>query len=199
MEFVVTRKDSELYHHGVKGMKWGVIKSKYKAARDRKRRIASDVKDAKTGNKITSKKGTVLTRKTHRIDDPNERKKRIDADIKEADDRVKFYGSKRAAKAAIADEAEYAKKVNRGEAAIKTLKFGGSGALASGTLMSLAGASATGALIGGAAPLIGVGLVSAAAAKKANDYINKHSRDQILYTEDSEYGHDIVVALKKHD
>lgn len=201
----MTKNDynNELYHHGVLGMKWGVIRSKYKANHDRKRELKKNLASAKTGNKISSKNGEVLSRKTYRKDDPLERKKRIDADIKEADDRVKFYGSKRAAKVAIKDEARYAKSVNRGKAATNTLLYGGPGALAGGTLGALATASFEGwwaaAAAGAAAPLLGVGLVSAAAAHKANNYINQHAKDQVLYTNESEYGHDIVVALKKHD
>lgn len=186
--------EQELYHYGRKGMKW--YQNIYTKVKDHNRKKQVLV-DAKTGNRITSKKGSVLTRKKFMGDDPIERKKRIDADIKEADDRVKFYGSKRAAKAAIKDEASYAKSVNRGKAFTNTLLYGGGGALAGGTLMSLAANTAAAAAVGGAAPLIGVGLVSAAAAKKANAYITKHANDQILYTEDSEYGHDIVVTMKK--
>lgn len=202
MEYrAVIKKNSneELQHYGVLGMKWGVIKSKYNESRNRKHRLVSDLDTARTGNRITSKNGSVLTRKKYAGDDPAERKKRIDADIKEADDRVKYYGSKRAAKAAIDDEARYAENVNRGKAAINTLVFGGSGALAGSTLMALAANSAAAAAIGGAAPLIGVGLVSAAAATKANNYIKKHAQDQVLYTEDSEYAHDVVVTFKKND
>ena len=206
----MTKNDynNELYHHGVLGMKWGVIRSRYRTNRDRKRELKKNLAFAKTGNKISSKNRDVLSRKTYKKDDPLVRKKRIDADIKEADDRIKFYGSKRAAKVAIKDEARYAKSVNRGKAVTNTLLYGGPGALAGGTLGALAATSLTngwldvaaaGAATGAAVPLLGVGLVSAAVARKANKYIDQHAKDQVLYTDDSEYGHDIVVALKKHD
>lgn len=198
-----------LEHFGVKGMKWGVrrtaaqlanhIRRGVEESSSRNRAAKEKVRDAKTGNRITSKNGSVMTRKTSHYDNPAERKKRIDADIKEADERVKFYGSKRAAKAAIKDEAGYAKAVNRGKAFTNTLLYGGVGGLAGSTLMAAAVNTGAAVAIGGAAPLFGVGLVSVAAAKKANSYINKHANDQILYTDDSEYGHDMVVTFKKHD
>lgn len=183
------RSCDELNHHGIKGMRWGIRRFQKKdgslTPAGKKRRLTD--------------MGTELSRKTSKRDDPNERKKRIDADIKEADDRVKFYGSKRAAKTAISEEARYAKNVNRGKAAINTLKFGGSGALAGGTLMALAANTAAAAAVGAAAPLLGVGIVSAAAATKANSFINRHSKEQLRYTDESEYGHDMVVTFKKTD
>ena len=193
--------EDELCHFGIKGMKWGVRHDKKKseaaAYKERKKILKADLNSAILGNKIQSKNGAILTRKQFKQDSPIERKKRIDADIKEADDRVKFYGSKRAAKAAINDEASFAKSVNRGKAAINTLLYGGGGGLAGSTLMALATNSAAAAAAGGAAPLLGVGLVSVAAAKRANAFIEKHKNDQMLYTDESEYGHDIVVTYKK--
>ena len=193
--------DDELYHYGVPGMQWGVIRSRLskgraeRRARNQKAKVETNY--ARTGNTIQKKNGEILSRKRSKYDDPAERKKRIDADIKEADDRVKYYGSKRAAKAAINDEAAYAKSVNRGKAAVNTFLYGGAGGLAGATLATLAVNTAAATVAGAAAPLLGVGLVSAAAAKKANSFIEKHKKDQILYTDESEYGHDIVVAIKK--
>ena len=34
-------------------------------------------------------------------------------------------------------------------------------------------------------------------AAAANRYINKHAKEQISYTDESEYGHDFVVTMKK--
>ena len=41
------------------------------------------------------------------------------------------------------------------------------------------------------------GAIIGAGAASANHYINKHANEQIVYTEESEYGHDLVVAMKK--
>lgn len=186
--YIITSK-GELKHWGIKGMRWGVRRYQnadgtLTAAGKRRSKYITDLDD----------------RKQSRRDDAAERKKKIDADIKEADERVKFYGSKRAAKAAIADEAKYARKQNRGKAFLDTLKWGGGGSLALGTLGFGAGILARNGvlpLLGLALPLPAVAAVSAAFASKANHFINKHARDQVIYTDESEYGHDIVVAMKK--
>lgn len=182
----ILTSDGELYHHGILGMKWGV------------RRYQN--KDGSMTSAGKKRYATSLTdRKISRDDDPNERKKRIDADIKEADDRVKFYGSKRAAKTAIRDEADYAKSVNRGKAFVDTLKYGGTSGIAGAALMGIAGTSGLGVVVGFATPVAVAGTVAAVVAKKANNIIKKHAQDQIHYTDESEYGHDIVVTMKKTD
>lgn len=175
----------ELQHWGIPGMKWGVRRFQNRdgsltSAGKKRRQYVTDLND----------------RKNSRKDDPAERKKKIDADIKEADDRVKFYGSKRAAKAAIADEANYAKNQNRGKAFLDTVKWGGAAGAVGGVALGAA-TTAAGVLVGLAVPLAVAGAVSAARATKANHHISKHARDQIAYTNESEYGHDIVVAMKK--
>jgi hypothetical protein len=182
--------NGELYHWGVKGMKWGV-----------RRWQNTDGTLTTAGRKRYANSGYITSlnsRKVSELDNVRERKKRIDADIKEADDRVKFYGSKRAAKIAIKDEAEYATTINRGRAFMDTLKYGGGAGLAGFTL-GVAAESGGLALLGLATPITAVGVTSAIVATKANKFIRKHANDQIQYTDDSEYGHDMVIALKKHD
>lgn len=206
--------EEELYHHGILGMKWGVRRyqnadgsltnaGKRRQARqedkEREQRAKTETATANKGNKYQSKNGQVLTRQTGKHDDPEARKKRIDADMKEADDRVKFYGSKRAAKAAIKDEAGFAKSVNRGKAAMGTLKYGSIAAIPVTALATLATGGMAGVAAVGAAASYGItGAIMSAGAASANRYISKHANDQIAYTEESEYGHDIVVTMKKH-
>ena len=206
--------DGELYHHGIKGMRWGIRRTaeqlghRIAASRDRRKQIRDEERDRKTrtkaavseakrSSKVVEENGSVLSRKTHKLDDPELRRKQIRSDMKEADDRVKFYGSKRAAKVAIRDEAEYAKSVNRGKAFINTLKYGGGSAAAGITLGALV--SAPGPALVGAAAAAAIGLINSSTAARANSFVHKQAKDQLVYTDDSEYGHDLVVAMKKYD
>ena len=188
--------DEDLMHYGVLGMKWGVRRQDNKERRSRSRAAN---KYAKRGDKLKSKGyASSLSRQISKTDDVQARKRRIDADIKEADERVKYYGSKRAAKAAIKDEAGYAKSVNRGKAAVDTLKYGTIAAVPVSILASLATGGIAGVAAVGAAASYGVtGAIMGTGAAAANRYINKHAKEQISYTDESEYGHDFVVTMKK--
>ena len=188
--------DEDLMHYGVLGMKWGVRRQDNKERRSRSR---AENKYTKQGNKLKSKGyASSLSRQISKTDDVQARKRRIDADIKEADERVKYYGSKRAAKAAIKDEAGYAKSVNRGKAAVNTLKYGTIAAVPVSILASLATGGIAGVAAVGAAASYGVtGAIMGTGAAAANRYINKHAKEQISYTDESEYGHDFVVTMKK--
>ena len=68
---------------------------------------------------------------------------------------------------------------------MSTLKYGTSAAVPVSVLATLATGDIAGAIIG-------------AGAASANHYISKHANDQIAYTDESEYGHDVVVTMKKH-
>ena len=217
--YILTSKGSfvsedELYHHGILGMKWGVRRyqnedgtltaagkrhQERQENKEREKRAKEQALEAWKANRQQSRNGELLTRQIGKHDDPAARKKRIDADIKEADDRVKFYGSKRAAKAAIDDEAGYAKSVNRGKAAINTLKYGTIAAVPVSVLATIATGGVAGVAAVAAAASYGItGAIMGAGAASANSYISKHAKQQIDYTSESEYGHDIVVTMKKH-
>ena len=183
--------EDELKHWGIPGMKWGVRRFQNRdgsltSAGKKRRKYVTDLGD----------------RKTSKRDDPAERKKRIDADIKEADDRVKFYGSKRAAKSAIKDEANYAINQNIAKSFMDTVKWGGAGGLAgataAGVAAGIAGTTIAGpAVVGLAVPLAVASAVNGVRGTRANLFVAKHASKQIAYTDESEYGHDMVITMKK--
>ena len=88
----------ELYHHGVLGMRWGHRKGRVSKGH-RKGRVSK-------GNRYREN-----NRRTSFIQTEKSLKKKIESDKREADNRVKFYGGKAAATAAIQNEASHRKAV----------------------------------------------------------------------------------------
>lgn len=81
---------------------------------------------------------------------------------------------------------------------MNTLKYGTIAAVPVSILASLATGGIAGVAAVGAAATYGVtGAIMGSGAAAANRYINKHANEQIAYTDESEYGHDFVVTMKK--
>lgn len=179
-----------LYHHGVKGMKWGVRKkvataySKYTQARAKAKRERAEYLDDKYSD-------SVLNRKTSLRERVDEKKHKVDRSRREADERIKFYGGKSVAKNAIQQEANYATKVEVGKGAARSaLSAVGGFTLATVTFEAGASAAATAACLTGG----GIGIVAAGVmAAKAVSAIKQHANEQIAYTDDSTAGKDIIV------
>jgi hypothetical protein len=95
MDYIIT-KDGELYHHGVKGMKWGVIRSRRKAAQNERLRAKALTYD---------KKSAKLTKKSEKIHAQEDLEGRNKAAKKAANLDIKA--------------AKLAKKANRADNAVK--------------------------------------------------------------------------------
>lgn len=161
---------NELYHYGILGMKWGVRKGNNKSAK--------------------------LSRKVSLFDDPKEAKRQVEANRKEAADRIRFYGGKNVATNYIKAEAKYRTSTERAKGIAKSVLYGAGGV--AGGFVALASGGAEVAAIGVLAAG-GVGAAHAAyTTAKAITAIKDHAREQVAYTKDSEYGADMVVANKQN-
>ena len=157
---------SYLQHHGIKGQKWGV------------RRYQNE-------NGSLTAEG----KKRYRLSAQDVKDGKA-----EADERIKYYGGKNAARNAIVQESkEQYKGVGNQHAAMTALSMLGPG-LGAVTL-------AAGAPVAVPALLISSGIVGAGAATvwagKAASAITKHKNEQLTYTQDSDAGADYVVTNRK--
>lgn len=187
--------DNELYHHGIKGQKWGV--RRYQNAdgtlteAGRKREARREHRKEYGFVSGTLKTSREMTRKTDRKQSVSDKGAEIKRNMKEAADRIDFYGGKRAAKDAVTREASYVKAQNRGRAYIKSAISGVAGAatIAAGTAIEAAPL----AIVGMSGGIVGIGAATIATVA-ANRYITKHANTQIAYIADSSHGHDYVVS-----
>ena len=170
----------ELYHHGVLGMRWGHRKVRVSKGH-RKGRVSK-------GNRYREN-----NRRTSFIQTEKSLKKKIESDKREADNRVKFYGGKAAATAAIQNEASHRKAVKGAKgytaAVLSTVAGITVGVLTAGTPPT---AGVVGATFGG--PIVGAGI--AAATAMGIRHIKEHANEQIGYTRDSKAAPDYRVAYK---
>lgn len=162
---------NSLYHYGVKGMRWGVIRDNLQ-----KRRQAH-----------------TLSRKTKTLESVKSKKQKIAKAKSEADDRVKFYGGKNAATNAIKSEAKYAKNVEIGKGVAKGTLMSIGGTALYGLTWTTSPHAAVALLVAS-----GIGTaVSTVRTQQAVKTIERHADEQIAYTKDSEYGSDLVITNKK--
>lgn len=187
--------DGELYHYGIKGQKWGVRRYQNAdgtlTAAGRKRQERQERRKEYGYVSGTLKVSRDLTRKTDRKQSVSDKGEEIKRNMKEAADRIDFYGGKRAAKDAVKREADYVKSQNRGRAFIKSAISGAAGlaTVGVGTAMEAAPLVLAG-MSGGA---IGIA-VATGMTVAANRYVNKHAKTQMAYIADSSHGHDYVVS-----
>lgn len=156
-----------LQHHGIKGQKWGIRRYQNK------------------NGSLTAEGKMRYRSSTQDVRDGKA----------EADERIKYYGGKNAATNAIKSEASK-------QTFDATLK----GVLTS-EISFVVGSALGGVTLGLGAPvavpalLVSSGIVGAGAAQmwmgKAISAIDKHKKEQIAYTKDSEVGADYVVTGKK--
>lgn len=167
----------ELYHHGVVGMRWGHRKARYRS----------------TGHVSKGNRYRENNRRTSFIQTEKSLKKRIASNKREADNRVKFYGGKAAATAAIQNEVSHRKAVKGATgytaAVLSTVAGITVGVLTAGTTAT---ARVVGATFGG--PIVGAGI--AAATAMGIRHIKEHANEQIGYTRDSKAAPDYRVAYK---
>ena len=157
----MTIYNDELYHHGVKGQKWGV-------------------------RRYQNKDGTLT--KEGREKYLAEAHEDVESSIKEAQDRVNRYGGKNVAMARLKRESEFQKQLNNESAQNKQFATGLGGGAASAAIMAAGyNAASYGLLAMGG---VGLGATAAGiyaiekGRKHVNQLIEAHARDQIAYTLD---------------
>ena len=151
----------ELYHHGIKGQKWGV-------------------------RRYQNKDGTLTREGRERY--LEEAHEDVEGSIKEAQERVNRYGGKNVAIARVRREAEFQKRLNDDSTLGRQIATGiGGGAVSAYITAVGASACSYGMLAMGG---VGLGATAAGiyaineGRKRVNQLIDAHARDQIAYTLD---------------
>ena len=174
--------EEELYHHGIKGQKWGVRRYQNE---DGTRTAAGKKRYREDGRKLIYETRP-QNHKTSLSDDNDEtKKKKIEASVKEASETIKYYGGKNSAIREAKKEYDYAASKNRARLGVsETLSVGSAAAgyvllqSAETTLMSILGATTLGA--GAIAiPVLAIG------AYQANKILTKNRNEKIDYILDS--------------
>lgn len=173
--------NDELQHWGVKGMKWGV--RRFHPVQSMRNKKAKRIQDREENRKISERESQ------------EQLKKKVESNRREAANRIKFYGGKNTALNAIKQESKYRQGENTRESIEKAIISGvGTSvagfaiALAANTIVPFAGSTIVGA--GLAAGNVALGQIK-------NKKVREHAEEQVSYTKDSEYGHDMVVRNVK--
>lgn len=203
----------ELYHYGVLGMKWGVIRSKTQRAAARAgvaaKNVASKTRDKVQTARVNAqvekyrRSNPTLGRQTYEGESLAVKKRKVEANRKEAADRIKFYGGKNVALDRIEAESSFAQRVEKGKGRTEALLRAAGGIGSAAVTAGAAYAYSSVGLLAAAGGMLTAGGVGVALSIKATRYavnaIKRHANEQIAYTKDSDAGADIVVTNRKDD